>query len=260
MQNQPLVSIITPNYNTEEYLAETIESVISQSYNNWELIIVDDHSTDSSVEIIKSFSDKHENIIYLQTKSNSGGPATPRNIGLDYANGEYVAFLDSDDTWFPKKLEFHINFMQREHSNFSSTFRNTFSHSSESKSEIKESKYLKVYDYSELLKKNLVDTSAVIIKKETIGDIRFDTSKELIAIEDYDFWLQILKNKNEHILISKVATVNYRITGENISKAKFSMAKKFINVISRYEKSPFKILYCFLNYSVLSVIYLVKER
>ena len=121
MNNTPFVTIIIPNFNTDKYLAETIESVIIQDYTNWELLIVDDHSTDNSISIIKSYTEKYPKIHFLQTKVNSGGPATPRNVGIDAAKGEYIAFLDSDDTWFPNRLSFHIEFMLRENSNFSST-------------------------------------------------------------------------------------------------------------------------------------------
>lgn len=260
MTLSPKVSIIIPNYNTVKYLEETIQSVISQTYKNWELLIVDDHSTDGSIDIIRKYSDAFEQIKFLQTEQNSGGPATPRNIGIDNATGEYIAFLDSDDTWYKDRLSFHINFMLRENSNFSATYRNTFSENYQQNFEIQENKFLKVYDFHELMKKNLIDTSTVIIKKELIGDIRFNPDRKLIAIEDFDFWLQILKKRNERILVSKVQTMNYRLTGANISRSKLKMAKKFYDVISRYEVSPWKRLYYFCNYSILSLIYQVKIR
>jgi teichuronic acid biosynthesis glycosyltransferase TuaG len=260
MQNSPMVSIIIPNYNTELYLGETIDSVIAQSYTNWELLIIDDHSTDKSLEIINGYVNSNDKIKLLMTPENSGGPATPRNIGIDNAKGEYIAFLDSDDTWLLERLNFHMNFMLRENSKFSSTFRNTFSNPAEMKTEIIESRDLKVYSYNDLLRKNLIDTSAVIIHKSIIGDIRFDTSTKFIAIEDYVFWLEILKKHNEKILVSEVDTINYRITGENISRSKVKMAKKFIDVISHFESSVFLIAYYFINYSILSIIYLKKKR
>lgn len=260
MNKTPLVSVIIPNYNTEKFLAETINSVINQTYTNWELLIVDDHSSDKSVEIIRSFSDKYPNISFLKTITNSGGPATPRNVGIDASKGIYIAFLDSDDTWFPKKLEFHMNFMLRENSNFSSTYRNNFSLPAQAHWSLNKNLKLKVYSFKELLKKNLIDTSAVIIKKDIIGDIRFDPSPSLIAIEDYDFWLKILKARDEKILVSKVETINYRITGENISRSKIKMAMKFFHVLRKHEVSFFMSLYYFFNYSILSIIYLTKRR
>lgn len=258
--DNPLVSIIIPNFNTEKYLSETIESVLAQTYKNWELLIIDDNSTDKSVEIIKSYSDKYDNVLFFQTEENSGGPATPRNIGLDNAKGELIAFLDSDDTWFPDKLKYQIKFMQRENCKFSSTFRNTFSEPQQIKMKLKENLRLKSYDFYDLLKKNLVDTSAVVIHKDLIGKIRFNTTPELVAIEDYDFWLRILKKHNENILVSEVETINYRITGSNISGSKLIMAKKFLRVVKNYNDSSLATFYYFLNYSILSLIYLVKKR
>lgn len=260
MQKNPLVSIIIPNFNTDKYLAETIESVLIQSYQNWELLIVDDHSTDNSRQIINRYCEQDQRIKFLQTEHNSGGPATPRNIGIENSSGDYIAFLDSDDVWYKDKLKFHLEFMQRENTNFSSTYRNTFRNAWEVEHEIKPSKYLKVYTFHELLKKNLIDTSAVIIAKELIGDIRFNPAKKLIAIEDYDFWLQVLQKHNERIIVSKTQTMNYRLTGANISRSKFKMARKFYYVVSLYEKSLLKRAYYFMNYSILSLIYQIKTR
>lgn len=260
MQNEPLVTIIIPNFNTEKYLPETIDSVLVQSYKNWELLIVDDHSTDNSQKIIQSYCDKDERIHYLTTKKNSGGPATPRNVGIDHAKGDYIAFLDSDDVWYNERLKFHMEFMLREHSDFSATYRNTFSEPKNMRYEIQESKKLKVYTYHELLKKNLIDTSTVIIKKDLIGNIRFNPEKELIAIEDYDFWLNILKARKSEIIVSKTQTMNYRLTGANISRSKLKMARKFYYVLSHYEESLLKRIYYFINYSILSLIYQIKIR
>lgn len=260
MNNEALVTIIIPNYNTEQYIAETIQSVIDQTYQNWELLIVDDCSTDKSRKIISDFTQKSSKIKILSTPKNSGGPATPRNIGIENAKGEYIAFLDSDDTWLKDKLKFHINFMQREHCLFSSTFRNTFSKEYEKIDELKESKFLKYYEYADLLKKNLINTSAVIIHKSLADEYRFDVSKDLIAIEDFDYWLKVLKNEKQHILVSTTKTINYRITDSNISKSKYKMAKKFALVIRKHEKSIIKTFYYFINYFFLSLIYQIKKR
>jgi teichuronic acid biosynthesis glycosyltransferase TuaG len=256
MKNSPLISIIIPNFNTEKYLVEAIESVLTQNYKNWELIIVDDHSTDKSVEIIKQYSNKYENIHFYQTPKNSGGPATPRNVGIDKSNGIYIAFLDSDDTWFPNRLEFHVDFMLRENALFTSTLRHEFHDPGQMRNIIKDTMQLKVYSFKRLLKKNLIDTSAVIIHKDLIGNIRFNPAKELIAIEDFDFWIQILtKYPDERIIVPQVETINYRLTGENISGAKFKMAKKFICILKKHNIPLTWRLYYFFNYSVQSLIY-----
>ena len=111
-----LVSIIMPSWNTGRYIAESIQSVLAQTYTNWELIIVDDCSTDNTDEVIANFCDKR--IRYLQNTQNSGAALT-RNRALREANGEWIAFLDSDDIWLPEKLEKQIEFMKRNNYVFS---------------------------------------------------------------------------------------------------------------------------------------------
>lgn len=114
-----LVSIITPSYNTADYIAETIKSIQTQTYTNWELIIVDDCSTDNTDEVVKPFL-VDERILYLKNEKNSGA-AMSRNYALRKAKGKWIAFLDSDDIWLPEKLERQINFMKKNHYYFSYT-------------------------------------------------------------------------------------------------------------------------------------------
>ena len=97
-----LVSIIMPNYNNEKYLARSVKSVIDQSYQNWELIVIDNRSSDNSLKVLQGFNDKR---IKIFTTDNEGIIGKSRNIGLKNSNGEWLSFLDSDDWWEPKKLE-----------------------------------------------------------------------------------------------------------------------------------------------------------
>ncbi len=118
MENKGLVSIIMPSYNSEKYIKDSIESVLSQTYPFWELLIVDDCSTDKTVEIIKSFKD--ERIKLFQNEVNSGA-AISRNWALREAKGKWIAFLDSDDLWLPTKLEEQLDFMIVNNYSFSYT-------------------------------------------------------------------------------------------------------------------------------------------
>ena len=104
-----LVSIIMPSWNTDRFIAETIQSVIDQTYTKWELIIVDDCSTDNTGEIIESFHD--DRIKFFHNEKNSGAALT-RNTAMREAQGEWIAFLDSDDLWMPEKIEYQIKFME----------------------------------------------------------------------------------------------------------------------------------------------------
>ena len=112
-----LVSIIMPLYNCEQYIAKSIESVINQTYQDWDLLVVDDCSTDKSVEVVKSFNDKR---IKLLSNEHNSGAALSRNYALREAKGKWIAFLDSDDTWLPTKLEEQLQFMNE--NNYSFTY------------------------------------------------------------------------------------------------------------------------------------------
>lgn len=113
-----LVSIIMPSWNTGRFIEETIDSVIAQTYTNWELLIVDDCSTDNTDELVANYKDKR--IKYFKNKKNSGA-AFARNRAMREAKGEWIAFLDSDDLWTPDKLEHQINFMRKNEYNLSFT-------------------------------------------------------------------------------------------------------------------------------------------
>lgn len=115
-----LVSIITPAFNSEKFITETIMSVLNQTYQDWEMIIVDDCSTDKTAEIILSFQEKDSRIIYLRNEINKGS-AFSRNLALRKAKGKWIAFLDSDDVWHPEKLEKQIKFMTENNCHFSYT-------------------------------------------------------------------------------------------------------------------------------------------
>ncbi len=118
--NEPLVSIITPVYNSEEFLSETIKSIQNQTYKNWRLLLVDDCSKDNSSEIIKSFRKEDARIKYIKLEKNSGA-AVSRNVGIKNAEGRFIAFVDSDDLWDSRKLEIQIEYMLKENVGFSFT-------------------------------------------------------------------------------------------------------------------------------------------
>ena len=108
-----LVSIITPSYNSAKFIAETIQSVQNQTYKNWEMIIVDDGSSDETESVVLSIIQNDNRIQFYKLTQNSG-PAVARNTGIEKAKGNYIAFLDSDDLWKPQKLEKQLLFMEEE--------------------------------------------------------------------------------------------------------------------------------------------------
>ena len=114
MNNSQLVSVIMPLYNSERYVAAAIESVLAQTYTNWELLVVNDGSTDRSVEIVTEYTQKDSRIHLLNNEHPNGMPSAPRNLGISKARGRYIAFLDSDDLWFSHKLTQQLPFFQDE--------------------------------------------------------------------------------------------------------------------------------------------------
>jgi len=117
---EELVSIITPSFNSENFISETIQSVLKQNYTNWEMIIVDDFSTDKTVEIVKELASKDKRIQLFELDKNSG-TGIARNFGLNKSSGKYIAFLDADDVWKSEKLEIQIDFLKTNNQFF--TFR-----------------------------------------------------------------------------------------------------------------------------------------
>ena len=119
--NSDLISIIVPLYNSEKYIHETILSVVNQTYPNWELIIIDDCSSDNSVNIVKKFMQNDKRVKLITNDVNFGSAAKPRNIGIRHAKGQYIAFLDSDDVWDKNKLQEQLEYMRSTGSTISCT-------------------------------------------------------------------------------------------------------------------------------------------
>lgn len=198
-----LVSIIMPSYNTQKFIEETLDSVLAQTYTNWELIIVDDCSTDNTDEIVSPFlSDSR--IIYIQNEKNSGA-AVSRNRALREAKGKWIAFLDSDDLWTPDKLEKQIAFMQSNGYCFSYTNYSEIDESSEplGKTVTGPKKITKtgMYNYC------WMGCLTVMYDVEKIGLIQIEDIKKN---NDYAMWLKICKKANCYLLDEDLARYRKR--------------------------------------------------
>ena len=178
------VSIITPSYNTKAFIKATFDSVISQTYSNWEWIIVDDQSTDDSFDYVKELAKNEKRITVLQTPKNSG-TAVARNIGLKNAKGRYITFLDSDDILDPNYLENQLEKMKNNGPIISAGYRR--------KTENSCTNFLvpEVNTYISILKGNPLSCLTTMYDREVIGDRLFP--EDLMKCEDYVFWLNILK-------------------------------------------------------------------
>ena len=181
-----LVSIITPAYNAADYIAETIESVLAQTYKNWEMLIVNDCSKDNTSEIVQSYAAKDKRIKLINLKQNSSA-AVARNTAIQNAKGRYIAFLDSDDLWKKEKLQKQLSFMQQNDYAFTYT---SYEHFKETKENIQNQVQIpKSLNYNQALKGNQIGCLTVMLDRKQIQNIHFTTQRH----EDYILWLNILK-------------------------------------------------------------------
>ena len=200
-----LVSIVMPSYNTAKYIADSIKSVISQTYSNWELLIVDDCSTDKTEEVVASFND--ERIHFIKKDKNSGA-AESRNIALREAKGKWIAFLDSDDTWEREKLEKQIRFMENGDYHFSYTRYEEINEDSEPLGIVVSgpSKITKIGMYNYCWPGCLT----VMYDAEYVGLIQIEDIKKN---NDYAMWLKVCKKANCYLLDETLAKYRRGRTG-----------------------------------------------
>jgi teichuronic acid biosynthesis glycosyltransferase TuaG len=183
---QELVSIIMPSYNAEKFIEESINSVLAQTYQNWELLITDDVSKDNTVAIVKRYA-KNEPRIRLVKKSNNGGAGVARNDSILRAKGRYIAFLDSDDLWMPEKLSKQISFMQNNKVPFSYTGYQKFTGDKKLLGEIIPPAET---TYNELLNSNVIGCLTAIYDCQELGKQYMPTIRKR---QDMALWLHILK-------------------------------------------------------------------
>ncbi|MCF7869806.1 MAG: glycosyltransferase family 2 protein [Candidatus Omnitrophica bacterium] len=186
MDKKPLFSIIIPTYNRRQFLKIAIESVLKQTYANYELIIVDDGSTDNTKELIKDYKDSRLNYYYQQNK----GPASARNLGIAKARGEFVCFLDSDDRFRINKLEISHRYIKEKSSYKIFHSEEIWYKNGKFLSQKKEHKKTAGFIFDNAVKLCSISISTAVIKKEVFNKIgNFD--QNLLACEDYDFWLRV---------------------------------------------------------------------
>ena len=244
----PLISIITPAYNSSKYILDAIRSVREQTYQNWEMLIVDDCSTDSTYEIAKSVDD--DRIIVLRTEKNSGGAAVPRNLALEQVSGRFVAFLDSDDMFLPRKLEKQVSFMLDNNVAFSCV---SYELVDDDGKTLGKKVYMKNrLDYKGYMLNNLLQTFSVMVDLEKVGK---DCLKApaIPNTEDHAMWSQVLKNGNDCYGIQEVLA-KYRRAKGSLSSNKFRSVRYTWNAYRHVQELPFFFAcYCFLRYALLAV-------
>lgn len=243
-----IVSIITPSYNSLKFIAKTINSVLDQTYQEWEMIIIDDCSSDASIDIIEKYIENDNRIKCIKLEKNVG-PANSRNVGIQEAKGKYIAFLDSDDIWFPNKLEKQIEFMQK--NDLSLTY-SSYETIDENNLKINIRFVKEEISYEDMLKSNHIGNLTGIYDCEKIGKYYMDD----VGHEDYTLWLKIMKDVQVTQGI-KESLASYRIVSNSISANKLKVLKWQWNIYRNIVKlNIFKSSYYFLWY----VYYGLKKR
>jgi len=214
----PFFSVVVPTYNAGIKLKDTIESVLNQTFDDFELLIMDDGSIDDTKTLVESFSDSR---IKYEWKPNSGGPATPRNRGLIASSAPWVSFLDADDIWHPRKLEIvNTSITDKNKSKIDVFCHNEILnlYGVKEKKILKYGPYSKDFYYRLLTRGNCVSTSAVTVRRDFIknNNIKFNESKDFVIIEDYDFWLNLANKKAKFFFLNETLG-EYVIENHNIS-------------------------------------------
>lgn len=252
MYENPLISIIIPMYNAKMYIAKTLESIVHQSYQNWEIIIVDNNSNDDSKKIVKDFAQSEPRLKLIELAQNSGGPAKPRNIGLEHAQGEYVAFLDADDIWLSDKLAKQIEFMRDENLNFTSCDCSLIDEEDRmiqlGKKHFLFEKIFSKNNLCDVIKNNFILTSSVLIRTDLLT--RFNETQEYASVEDFDMWLRTLVLKNTRYKYQDTKLINYRVVHNSASDRS--------NVLKQELKANLAISHFILNHQEYIWCYFVR--
>lgn len=212
----PLVTVIMPSYNTGAYLEDAIASVAAQTYQNWELLVLDDCSTDGSLQIAESWSRRDPRIRLLPNPQNMGVART-RNRGLELASGEWVALLDSDDIWRPEKLARQLECAGKTGAELLYASYSMFETGKPGRAYTVPSSV----NYSQLLIENVIGCSTVMIKRSALGAHRF---KQGFYHEDYALWLELLRSGLQAAGCTEVL-VNWRVLRDSRSFDKKRAAK-----------------------------------
>ena len=215
---KPLISIITPTYNCGPFIGRTIESAQAQTYTNWEMIIVDDCSTDNTQAVVAAYAQKDARIQYHRLAQNSGA-AVARTQAMELANGAYMAFLDSDDLWFPEKLEKQLAFMTQTHHAFTCTAYEQIDEQDKPLGKI--IRTIKKTSYNRLLLDCPVGNSTVMYSVEKMGKFKVPNIRKR---NDDALWLAMLK-KEPFIWGMPEVLMKYRVRKNSISSNKLKVIK-----------------------------------
>lgn len=243
------VSVITPTYNSEKYIENTIKSVQSQTYSNWEMIVVDDCSGDGTCKIVENISKSDKRIKLIKQEQNKGAGAA-RTLGMRNASGKYIAYLDADDIWLPDKLEKQVEFMSNKNIGFSCTSYEVIDDAGNKLN--KTVHMLPKVDYVVFLTNNLLQTVGIMVDTEIV-DKECLVMPDIRRRQDAATWLQILKAGHDCYGLGDILA-QYRRAANSLSSNKFEAVKGIWQLYRKIEhlSLPFS-CYCFVRYAFLAV-------
>jgi len=241
-----MVSIIMPMYNSASTLADSVASVIAQDYSSWELIIIDDHSSDDSLAIANTFADSDPRIIVLMTERN-GGSGRARNKGIFRAKGELIAFLDSDDLWLRQKLDLQVRMFSDKKVNFVCSAYQRFNSVTLKTENVG---VPEVLTFNDLITTNYIGCLTVVLRREAFSNLIFP---EMRKRQDYALWLSLIRTGgNVHCLNYVLA--RYRFGHESTTSNKLGSIMNTWKVYREFLQLKFPYaMSCFVSYIVKGI-------
>lgn len=242
-----------PVYNAERYLNDSVGSILTQSYSNWELILIDDKSSDKSTQIIDTLKSQDKRIHLLKNSKNAGAAMT-RNSGIAHASGRFIAFLDADDLWHPQKLEKQVRFMLENNHIF--TFTSYAFVSSAGNKEEKKAIVPRSISYKNALKRSPISTITAMIDTASVAKDDINMPNYLIG-EDTATWWHLLKKYGDAYSLSQVLSYYRRGESGTLSGNKVKAATWRWRLYRQHEGMPLlRALYHFVHY----IVYAVQRR
>lgn len=231
-----LVSIITPTYNSADFISATIDCIIAQTYRNWELLITDDCSSDNTIDIVKQYAQKDERIKLFQLEKNSGGGVS-RNNSIKQAKGRYIAFCDSDDRWTPDKLATQIAFMKEKDCAFS---YGSYMLCDEQDNVIGINICLSKLSYTRILMDNFVGCLSAVYDTSKVGKVYMPTIRKR---QDWGLWISVLKKCKVGYGVKKPIGY-YRIRKNSVSSNKWVLIRYHAMLYQQMLYVPLFLGYC----------------
>jgi len=221
----PTVTVVTPSYNAESFIGRTIQSVLDQTWQDWELLVVDDCSKDATRDVVATYAAKDARIRLIALKKNNGAPAAPRNIGVSEARGRWIAFLDADDIWHPEKLSVQLLLAETKSASFISSQMKDFEDDSSLRFTSVTNALAERLTFLGQRIKIRIPTSSVLVARDVMMKFPFREDLRYKAVEDYHCWLRMLASGVAHWKV-QYPLLNYRISSGQISGSKLKQLEK----------------------------------